>query len=109
MEVRLEYRVNLTTPLHIGTGMGFAQMVDDTLVRAMSKEKSGSYAPDLRVPYIPGSSLKGKLRYQTQRLADLFGIKVCARTQEERVCKKKTLYSVSPVRLPLRALRVAVL
>ena len=51
--IDLTYRIHVLTAMHIGTGMGFARMIDDLMVRAGPARGDGT-----RLPYIPGSSLK---------------------------------------------------
>ena len=64
--------IEAVTPLHIGAGKPEMEIeeVDMPILRA----------PD-RVPYIPGSSLKGKLRSELERLAKAKGLRH-VRTEE---------------------------
>lgn len=78
VEVNLSYYIDLYTGAHIGTGMGFAKMVDETVYRA-GKGKGGG----VRLPYIPGSSLKGKVKSRCEALAKRLNIRIC----NERKCK----------------------
>lgn len=77
----LTYHVALLTPLHIGTGLGFTKMVDDTIVRA-GPAKGGRVS----LPCIPGSSIKGKTRSRCEALAHGLGLTVCG---EPRRCKTR--------------------
>jgi CRISPR/Cas system CSM-associated protein Csm3 (group 7 of RAMP superfamily) len=77
--IELNYRIHLLTPLHIGTGIGLAKMVDDTVVRAGTAKGSG-----VRLPCIPGSSTKGKARFRCEALANTLGLCICG----ERKCKR---------------------
>lgn len=79
--VALHYRIDLTTSLHIGTGIGFARMVDDTVCRAGPELGS-----EVRLPCIPGSSLKGKVRSRCEALARSFELHLC--DKGGRVCKR---------------------
>lgn len=56
--VKLELNIKTQSPLHIGSGLGWAGIVDRTVVRNGAK-----------AAYIPGSTLKGKVRYHCERLA----------------------------------------
>jgi CRISPR/Cas system CSM-associated protein Csm3 (group 7 of RAMP superfamily) len=76
--IELTYQIHLKTSLHIGTGIGFARMVDDTVVRAGAAKADG-----VRLPYIPGSSIKGKLRSRCEAVTNTLGLKMCG----ERKCK----------------------
>ncbi len=61
--VTISYTLTLDTALHIGTGMGLAQILDDRTVQGPHPDN-----PRLHLPYVPGSSLKGRLRAQLRRL-----------------------------------------
>jgi CRISPR/Cas system CSM-associated protein Csm3 (group 7 of RAMP superfamily) len=61
-KVDLQVRLELVTPLHVGTGYGLAGYID---ARTLTD-------PD-GYPYIPGSSLKGRLRYYLRRLLPTLG------------------------------------
>jgi CRISPR-associated protein Csm3 len=60
--------IEAVTPLHIGSGRSEMEIeeVDMPILRAPDGE-----------PYIPGSSLKGKLRSEVERLAKAKGLDVC--------------------------------
>lgn len=62
--VRIDLTITLETALHIGTGMGLGQLLDETTVQGPHPLAAGA---DL--PYLPGSSLKGRLRDQTRQLS----------------------------------------
>lgn len=70
--LELHYEVHLRAPMHIGTGMGFAKMVDDLVVRAGPAKGDQS-----RLPCIPGSSLKGKIRSRCESLSHTLNLTVC--------------------------------
>ncbi len=80
VSMELRYRVDMVTSLHIGTGTGFAKMVDDMAVRAGPTRGGG-----VPLPCIPGSSMKGKTRSRCQALAHGLGLRACG---EPRWCKK---------------------
>lgn len=72
--------IEAVTPLHIGSGkpeMGIEE-VDMPVLRA----------PD-GVPYIPGSSLKGKLRSEVERMAKAKGLEVCTPPNVRDMCGSK--------------------
>lgn len=77
-ELDLSYHIDLYTGLHIGTGVGFAKMVDDTVCRAGPAKGSG-----VRLPCIPGSSVKGKVKSRCEALANRMDIRIC----QDRKCK----------------------
>lgn len=56
-KIEMQLRLGLDTPLHVGTGYGMANYLD-----ARTQTDHENY------PYIPGSSLKGRLRYYLRRL-----------------------------------------
>ncbi len=57
MADRPHYRLVFEAPVSIMTGLGIAGLVDRTVVRGRD-----------RLPYLPGSSVKGRLRYFARRL-----------------------------------------
>jgi CRISPR/Cas system CSM-associated protein Csm3 (group 7 of RAMP superfamily) len=77
--IELTYRIRLLTPLHIGTGTGFARMVDDTVVRAGAAKGEG-----VHLPCIPGSSVKGKTRSRCEAIGNMLGLDLC----DKRKCKR---------------------
>ncbi len=74
----ITYRIYLATPMHIGTGMGYAKMIDDMVTRAGPARGAGA-----RLPCLPGSSIKGKARSRCEALASTLRLKICG----ERKCK----------------------
>jgi CRISPR/Cas system CSM-associated protein Csm3 (group 7 of RAMP superfamily) len=89
--IELLYHLRLLAPLHIGTGTGFAKMVDDLTVRAGPARGSGA-----QLPCIPGSAVKGKVRSRCEALAQTLKLSVCTvptdrseqETRGERRCKR---------------------
>jgi CRISPR/Cas system CSM-associated protein Csm3 (group 7 of RAMP superfamily) len=67
-KIELRITITLQSALHIGTGLGLAQILDDRIVQGPHPQAEGA---DL--PYVPGSSLKGRLRYHVRRLSALIG------------------------------------
>lgn len=63
VRVCIDYRLKFLTPLHIGTGAGEAGFLDGYIYRDDKKEGNS------RVPVIPGSTLKGRLRAAVRVLA----------------------------------------
>jgi CRISPR/Cas system CSM-associated protein Csm3 (group 7 of RAMP superfamily) len=57
-EIQLALRLELLTPMHVGTGYGLAGYLD----ARMATDEHGR-------PYVPGSSLKGRLRHYLRRAA----------------------------------------
>jgi CRISPR/Cas system CSM-associated protein Csm3 (group 7 of RAMP superfamily) len=66
--VQVEATITLTTMLHIGTGLGLGQILDDTIVQGPHPR-----AGHITLPYIPGSSLKGRLRSLVRQLTAFLG------------------------------------
>jgi len=66
--IDLRLTVTLEGALHIGTGLGLAQILDDRIVQGPHPQVEGA-----ELPYIPGSSLKGRLRYHVRHLSALIG------------------------------------
>lgn len=64
LAAQIDLTITLQTALHIGTGLGLAQILDDRVVQGPHPD-----APGAPLPYIPGSSLKGRLRYHARQLA----------------------------------------
>jgi CRISPR/Cas system CSM-associated protein Csm3 (group 7 of RAMP superfamily) len=81
-QLEVDYRVNLSTALHIGTGTGFVRMIDDLFVRAGPAKGEGA-----RLPCIPGSSIKGKSRSRCEAIAKMLNLRICG-DSAERKCKK---------------------
>lgn len=67
--ITLRLTVTLEGALHIGTGLGVAQILDDRIVQGPHPHVEGAGGAEL--PYIPGSSLKGRLRYHVRLLSTL--------------------------------------
>ncbi|MEM2915550.1 MAG: CRISPR-associated RAMP protein Csx7 [Candidatus Bathyarchaeia archaeon] len=72
-----EGEIETITPLHVGSG----------------KPEFEEAAPDLPVlrdvkgiPYVPGSSIKGRVRSEAERLANSLGFKVCNAPTIETMC-----------------------
>lgn len=78
-KVDLIYHIDLHTGIHIGSGLGFAKMVDETICRAGSAKGDGA-----KLPYVPGSSVKGKVKSRCESLANRLNIRVC----KDRKCKQ---------------------
>ncbi len=76
--VQVTGTITLTTMLHIGTGLGRGQLLDDTIVQGPHPD-----VPALTLPYIPGSSLKGRLRSHTRQLTAALGWSTAERRTAE--------------------------
>jgi len=61
--------------------MGFTKMVDETICRA-----GPALGGRARLPCVPGSSVKGKVRSRCEALANSLGLRLCEKG--ERVCKQ---------------------
>ena len=61
--IELTYRIHFHTPVHVGTGYGFAGFLDSVVVR----DGQGHI-------YLPGSTIKGKARAAARRLAHGLGL-----------------------------------
>ncbi len=67
--LHLQLRVELHSAAHIGTGLGLGQILDDRMVQGPHPQY-----PNTILPYLPGSTLKGRLRYHLRRLAAIFDL-----------------------------------
>ncbi len=67
--LQLQLRVELHSAAHIGTGLGLGQILDDRIVQGPHPQY-----PNTILPYLPGSTLKGRLRYHLRRLAAIFAL-----------------------------------
>jgi CRISPR/Cas system CSM-associated protein Csm3 (group 7 of RAMP superfamily) len=66
--VEVALRVTLRSALHVGTGFGLGALLDDRIVQGPHPE-----GVDRDVPYLPGSSLKGRLRHHARLLTGVLG------------------------------------
>ncbi|MGV3720921.1 MAG: RAMP superfamily CRISPR-associated protein [Actinomycetota bacterium] len=82
MKVQLTYTLSFETASHVGAGLGFARMVDELVVRAGPARGQGS-----RLPYVPGTTLKGRVRREVERLAAALQLRTHSRAPGGRVCK----------------------
>lgn len=73
----IEGTIEALTPIHIGSGRGEigVEAIDLPILRA----------PD-DTPYIPGSSLKGKVRSEAEKIARTTGLNVCTPPNVESMC-----------------------
>ncbi|MCS7113725.1 MAG: CRISPR-associated RAMP protein Csx7 [Nitrososphaerota archaeon] len=73
----IEGTIEALTPLHIGSGRGEvgAEAIDLPVLRA----------PD-DTPYIPGSSFKGKIRSEAEKIARAVGLYVCTPPDVKNMC-----------------------
>ena len=62
IDITLELQAR--APLHVGTGLGFGGVIDDTVAKRAGASQNEHV-------YIPGSSLKGRLRYHFRQAARL--------------------------------------
>lgn len=62
--IELDYRIYFDTPVHVGTGYGYAGFLDSVVLRDGQER-----------PYVPGSTIKGKARAASRRLADSLGLR----------------------------------
>jgi len=83
---RLERRIIISgvieavTPLHIGSGKPEIEI--GGMEMPILKDPSGQ-------PYIPGSSLKGKVRAEAERIARKMGMEVCEPPDVKKMCGSK--------------------
>lgn len=75
MQVRIQVTLRMTNAFNIGTGALAGSPADKPLLR----ERRG-------FPYIPGSTLKGRLRHACEALARTLGEKVCDSPVAEWMC-----------------------
>lgn len=67
--LELNLQIVLQSAAHIGTGLGLGQLLDDRVVQGPHPE-----IPAAIVPYLPGSTIKGRLRYHLRQLAGMFAL-----------------------------------
>lgn len=70
ISAKVAITITLETALHIGTGLGLAQLLDDRTVQGPHVQGSTAL-----VPYLPGASLKGRLRYHARQISHALGWK----------------------------------
>jgi CRISPR/Cas system CSM-associated protein Csm3 (group 7 of RAMP superfamily) len=63
----LTFAIALQSGLHIGTGYGMASLLDERIIRGPHAIASSKAS----LPYIPGSSLKGRLRMHAAQLVPI--------------------------------------
>lgn len=79
--IRVEYRLAFTEAFHLGSGYGRG-LLDRLVVR----DARGHV-------YIPGSSIKGKIRSMVEALARSKGVHVCTPPRPERMCRENPCLS----------------
>jgi CRISPR/Cas system CSM-associated protein Csm3 (group 7 of RAMP superfamily) len=62
--VQCALTIVLESALHIGTGLGLGQLLDELTVQGPHPD-----VDDIELPYIPGASLKGRLRHHVRQLS----------------------------------------
>jgi CRISPR/Cas system CSM-associated protein Csm3 (group 7 of RAMP superfamily) len=73
----INFRLEMLSNFHIGTGLGDAGRVDRITLRNNNKEVM-----------IPGSTLKGRVRYHCEQLADAFALDACSSSAMNRqICR----------------------
>lgn len=72
--IKIHYHIELNSPLRIGTGIG-SSILDNTVV----KDAQGKV-------YIPGSSIKGKLRSKVYKFGEALGYQLHGRGDEGTGC-----------------------
>lgn len=85
MPMRLTLQVTVETPINIG-GYGAPTFVD----RPFRRDSEGW-------PFIPASSLKGRLRHECERLARALGQQVCNGPDPRKMCRDEDGRKVCPI------------
>lgn len=70
--IEIDYSVQISSQLRISTGIGSVGHLDNTIVRDSNRQA-----------YIPGSTIKGKVRAAYYRFAKALGVKFLHRTEQE--------------------------
>jgi len=74
--------IEALTPLHVGSGRP-----------EIAREERGIDMPVIRnaagVPYIPGSSIKGRVRSEAERIARSMGYEICNPPDPDKMCGSK--------------------
>jgi len=76
----IEGSLEALTPLHIGSGR--AELGEEAIDLPVLRDPND-------VPYVPGSSLKGKVRAEAERIAKSLGYDVCTPPKVEDMCGSK--------------------
>lgn len=80
MQVEIDVRVELESPLHIGSG----SLADSLADKPIIKDARG-------LALVPGSALKGKVRHAAEQIARGLGRRVCDAPYPDRMCKADNL------------------
>lgn len=73
--IRIDYSASLKSPLRVATGVGRAGWLDNTVMRNAAGH-----------PFIPGSSIKGRVRATAFRISQGLGATIHSPTQESVGC-----------------------
>lgn len=84
--IRLSVEVELASPLHIGS----ETRQNSDAARPLMKDKHG-------LPYIPATSIKGRLRHEVEKLLQATGSTVCAAPTPQLMCQPVDGVSFCPV------------
>lgn len=75
--IDLNFRLEMLSNFHIGTGLGDAGLIDRVTVRNTSQEV-----------IIPGSTLKGRIRHHCEQLATSFNLDACSSAaMNQQICR----------------------
>ena len=78
-QLRLDYTLEMLDEFHIGSGAGIAGLVDRAVLRLSNGEL-----------VVPGSTIKGRVRYRTEQLAHLLGATVCGGRADHGLCRPES-------------------
>jgi CRISPR/Cas system CSM-associated protein Csm3 (group 7 of RAMP superfamily) len=68
LQREVTYNLKFRTPVSIFTGLGIAGILDRAILRTAKWRPNPQKAPVSGLPYIPGSSVKGRLRFFAERM-----------------------------------------
>jgi CRISPR/Cas system CSM-associated protein Csm3 (group 7 of RAMP superfamily) len=74
--IELELELATQTAFHVGSGEGLGRLIDRTVLRTATGRVAGSGAVG-RLPYLPGSTLKGLIRHRCRQLASALRLRAC--------------------------------
>jgi|GEM_PF-1926791 len=85
VSVKIDLRLSAQSPLHIGMGLGFGGILDDTVVKNAHRIGERLYPQ----AYVPGSTLKGRLRHYFQHAQQL--LPHLSQTHNQQACRHQAL------------------
>jgi len=87
-DIKIRLQIILNSPLIIGNGFGTAGLIDSATVKDTDN-----------IVYIPGTSLKGKIRSEFKKTLEALNIRVCNSvfTDNKEICKDSNIKDACPI------------